>query len=254
MNKHRIMNLTVSLFFGMSLVFSSANAEGPKANVLDSSSLQKEALLCQQLQDKIKNKQEIRDVVKTSIQMGNDACGVIKCAIKGGGDLNQVIGGAVETGITIDVVARCSLNACAEAKDIAAISGVYSAKAFDFQSQKEGPLCGQIQDKMKTNQEIREIVKTSIRMGYNACGVIRCAVKGDGEVSQVIAGAIDAGSPKDIASQCIFQACAKDVAVILSNMAESGLGYSLPEEPEFIVTPVTSVTKGGALFLSPSGF
>lgn len=251
MYKQRIINLTVSLFFGMILVIPSANAAGLKATAPEYSRLQKEELLCRQIQDKIKNNQEIRKVVKTSIQMGYDACGIIKCAIKGNGDLKQIIEGAVEAGTTKDVVSRCALDACTEAKDIAAISGVYSAKALDsIQSQKEGPLCGQIQEKIKDKQEIRKIVRTSIQMGYDACGVIRCAVKGGGEVSQVIAGAIDAGYPKDIASRCIFESCAKDVAVILNNMAEPGV---LQEEPEVIVSPLTDVTKGSAL-ISPSGF
>jgi hypothetical protein len=253
MYKQIVINLT-TLFFGMILVLPSASAAGPKAKAPDPSRLQKEELLCRQIQDKIKNKQEIRKVVKTSIQMGYDACGAIKCAIKGNGDSKQIIEGAVEAGTTKDVVSRCSLDACTEVKDIAAISGVYFAKALDsIQSQKEGPICGQIQDKIKNKQETREIVKTSIQRGYDACGVIRCAVKSGGEVSQAIAGAIDAGSTKDIASRCILEACAKDVAVILSNMAEPGLGYSLPEEPEVIISPLTDAARGGA-FISPSGF
>ena len=145
----------------MSLALSSANAEGPKAKTLGSSRLQKEELLCQQIQDKIKNKQEIREAVKTSIQIGYEACGVIKCAIKGSGDLKQIIEGAVEAGTTKDVVSKCAL---------------------------------------------------------------------------------DAG------------AASKDVAVILSNMEDSGLGYSLPEEPEVIsITPLIDAARGGAL-ISPSGF
>jgi hypothetical protein len=121
MYKQIVINLTVLLFLGMSLVLSSANAEGPKAKALDSSSLQKEELLCRQLQDKIKNKQEIQEVVKTSIKTGYDACGVIKCAIKGGGDSKQIIEGAVEAGTTKDVVSRCALDAGADSKDVAVI-------------------------------------------------------------------------------------------------------------------------------------
>ena len=232
----------------MILVIPSAYAAGLKATAPEYSRVQKEELLCRQIQDKIKNNQEIRKTVKTSIQMGYEACGVIKCAIKGNGDLKQIIEGALEAGTTKDVVSRCALDACTEAKDIAAISGVYSAKALD--SKQEGPLCGEIQEKIKDKQEIRKIVRTSIQMGYDACGVIRCAVKGGGEADQAIAGAIDAGYPKDIAARCIFEACAKDVAVILGNTAMPGV---LQEEPEVIVSPLTKVTKGSAL-LSPSGF
>ena len=73
----------------MLLVLTSPIAAAPpvKANALDSIRLTKDELLCGQIQDKIKNKLEIRKVVRTSIQMGYDACGVIKCSIKGGGDL-----------------------------------------------------------------------------------------------------------------------------------------------------------------------
>ncbi len=70
---------------------------------------------------RIKNNLEIRKVVRTSIQMGYDACGVIKCSIKGGGDLKEVIGGAVEAGTTKDVVSRCSTDAGADAREVAAI-------------------------------------------------------------------------------------------------------------------------------------
>lgn len=240
MNIQRIINLAAALFFGISLFLPSANAEGPKAKALDFSRLQKDELLCRQLQDKIKNKQEIREIVKTSIKMGYDACGAIKCSIKGGGDSQQAIEGAVEAGTTKDVVARCALDACMEAKTLSPII-----------SQKEGPLCREIQDKMKNNQDIRKIVRTGIQMGHDVCGIVRCAVKGGAEAGQVIAGAIDAGVTKDAASRCISEACAKDVAVILANM--EGLGYSQPEEPDVIVNPLTDITKGGT-FISPSGF
>lgn len=230
------------------------SAQGPKAKAMEYSRVQKEELLCQQIQDKTKNRQEIRKIVKTGIQMGYNACRVIHCSIKGGADLKEVIAGAIEGGATADVVSKCALNACVEAKDIASISGQYSAKPLDsLQAQKEGPLCMQILEKMKNRQEIREIVKTSIQISHDACGVIRCSVKGGAQVSQVIAGAIDAGYPIDIAARCIFETCSKDVAFIINNIAAPGICYVLPEDPEFIVTPLADVTKGGAL-LSPSGF
>ena len=122
MNKRRIIffiNWLVLLLFLITPY--TANAAGPKAKALDSSRLQKEELLCRQIQDKIKNKQEIRKVVKTSIQMGYDACEVIKCALKGGGEVKQVITGAIDAGTTKDVVSRCSLDAGADARDVAAI-------------------------------------------------------------------------------------------------------------------------------------
>ena len=114
MNKRRIIFNTnwLVLLFILILPYT-ANAAGYL--------VQKEEALCLQIQDKIINKQEIRNVVKASIQMGYGACVVIKCAIKGGGDLKQIIEGAVEAGTTKDVVSRCALDAGADAKDVAFI-------------------------------------------------------------------------------------------------------------------------------------
>jgi hypothetical protein len=121
MYKQRIINLTVSLFFGMLLVVPTVNAAPSPVKSADSIRLTKEELLCRQIQDKIKNQQEIQKFIKTSIQMGYDACATIKCAIKGGGELKQVITGAIDAGATKDVVSRCSIDAGADAKDVAAI-------------------------------------------------------------------------------------------------------------------------------------
>src|SRR3990172_10725304 len=134
-------------------------------------------------------------------------------------------------------------------------AGALHARDLDsLSSKKEDLLCMQLQDKIKKNQEIRKVVTTSIQMGYNACGVIKCAIKGGANLKQVITGAIDAGSTKDVVSRCALEAGAeaKDVAGILSRVAEPGICYLLPEEPEIIVPPPGG-TSGGFL-LSPSGF
>jgi len=88
-----------------------------KAQATDYSRLQKEEQLCWQLEEKITNKQDTRKFVKASIQLGYNACGVIKCAVKSGGDLKQIFEGALEAGITKDVVSKCALDVCAETKD-----------------------------------------------------------------------------------------------------------------------------------------
>ena len=99
-------------------------------------------------------------------------------------------------------------------------------------------------------------------MGYGACGVIKCAIKGGGDLKQIIEGAVEAGTTKDVVSKCALDAGAeaRDVSVIfmaqlrLCNIEEPGLGYSLTDEPEVInITPLTNANKGGA-FISPSGF
>lgn len=122
MNKRRIIfktNWLVLLFF-LILPYT-ADAGVPPVKAVEPARPNKEALLCSQIQDKIKNKKEIRKVVKASIQMGYGACGVIKCAIKGGGDLKHIIEGAVEAGTTKDVVSRCALDAGADARDVSVI-------------------------------------------------------------------------------------------------------------------------------------
>ena len=120
-------------------------------------------------------------------------------------------------------------------------------------SKKDELICVQIHEKIKKNQEIRKFVTTSIQMGYDACGIIKCAIKGGANVKQVIAGAIDAGSTKDIVSRCALDAGAeaKEVAGILSGIAEPGVCYYLPEDPEIIASPPAGTRDG---FLSPSGF
>jgi hypothetical protein len=116
--KESIICLALLLFL---ILPYTANAGVPPVKAANSTLLTKEELLCRQIQDKIKNKQEIRKVVKASIQMGYGACGVIKCAIKGGGNPKQVIEGAVEAGTSKDVVSRCALDAGAEAKFVSVI-------------------------------------------------------------------------------------------------------------------------------------
>ena len=120
--------------------------------------------------------------------------------------------------------------------------------------QKEEFLCSQIQDKIKINQEIRNVVKTGIQKGYGACVVIKCSIKGGGDLKQIIEGAVEAGATKDVISRCALDAGAdsRDIAVILSNIDVPAF-YILPEEPEAIISPVHDVTRRWPS-LSPSGF
>jgi len=94
-----------------------AKSEASNSKTPDYSRLQKEEQLCRQLEEKITNKQDTRKFVKASIQLGYNACGVIKCAVKSGGDLKQIFEGALEAGITKDVVSKCALDVCSETKD-----------------------------------------------------------------------------------------------------------------------------------------
>ena len=124
------MNFAVSLLFVMIMVSPSANAASNSLKTADSINTKKEELLCRYIQDEIKNKREIREFVNTNIQMGNDACSVIKCSVIGGGDLQQVICGALEAGTTKDVVSRCSIDAEADAREVDAILSNISEKGL----------------------------------------------------------------------------------------------------------------------------
>ncbi|MFZ2199087.1 MAG: hypothetical protein WAV13_15215 [Thermodesulfovibrionales bacterium] len=135
-------------------------------------------------------------------------------------------------------------------------AGTLPVNASDSARQKkEEVLCRQIQDKITNKQEIRNIVKTGIQMGYGACGVIKCAIKGGGDSKQVIEGAVEAGAAKDVISRCALDAGvdARDVAFILSYIDVPGICYILLEEPEYIIPPGPDPSKR-RIVISPSGF
>jgi hypothetical protein len=62
-----------------------------------------------------------KEVTKASIQLGHDACLVVKCAIEAKGSLDQVITGALEAGATSDVCSRCALVAGADPAAVAKV-------------------------------------------------------------------------------------------------------------------------------------
>jgi hypothetical protein len=55
-----------------------------------------------------------KEITKASIQLGHDACLVVRCAIEANGSLDQIITGALEAGATSDVCSRCALEAGAD--------------------------------------------------------------------------------------------------------------------------------------------
>lgn len=130
---------------------------------------------------------------------------------------------------------------------------VPSTDPASIRSKKDELICAKIRDKIQKSQEILKVVTTSIQMGYDACGVIKCAIRGGADVRQVLTGAVEAGSTKDVVSRCALDAGAdaKEVAGILNSLAEPGVCYLLPEEPEIIVSPPVGSRD---TFLSPSGF
>jgi len=124
------------LFFLFSPCTTNAGALPAKAG--ESVRSEKEELLCRNIKEKISNREDIRKIVKTSIQMGYNACSVIKCSIQGGGDLRQIITGAVDAGATKDIISKCALDAGAEAKEVAVILSSLSSAGLCYML-PEGP-------------------------------------------------------------------------------------------------------------------
>ncbi len=77
--------------------------------------------VCRLIKDNISRGVDAKSVTKTNIQLGHNACYVIKCAIDGGGLLRMVITGAMEAGTTSDVITKCCVYAGAEPGMIAQI-------------------------------------------------------------------------------------------------------------------------------------
>ncbi len=96
----------------------------------DEALTEKEQLVCDVIQDSITAGNDISSFVRTGIQMGFDACFVMRCAMEGEGDLKQIVTGAVEAGSTTDVVARCAVNAGADVEKLAGI--IMSVEEFSL--------------------------------------------------------------------------------------------------------------------------
>ena len=119
---------------------------------------------------------------------------------------------------------------------------------------KEGKdICSAVKNTILEGQSSKEVTKTGILMGHEACLVIRCALEAKGELEQVIAGALEAGTTSDVCSRCAINAGADPAAV--AKALQTGLGYSAP--PGLALQPVEASppagnTNGGNM--SPSGF
>lgn len=116
-------------------------------------------------------------------------------------------------------------------------------------SQKIKAVCAAIGEQVKKSANIKKLVKTSIQMGYAACPIIKCSVEGNGNLEQIITGALEAGVSSDVCSRCalIAGATAGDIGTILTGAAAPGICFILPERLERLVMPDVPV-------ISPAGF
>jgi hypothetical protein len=119
--------------------------------------------------------------------------------------------------------------------------------------QKEKDICPVVKSAILEGQGSRDVTKTSILLGHDACLVIRCAIEAKGQVDQVMAGAMEAGTTSDVCSRCAIDAGADPAAV--ARALESGFGHLPPiaAAPEAIDTGFPGGNNSGAK-MSPSGF
>ncbi|MBA4372837.1 MAG: hypothetical protein C0402_08220 [Thermodesulfovibrio sp.] len=135
MNMHLNIRLILSLalltciLFPASTVFAENNA-GDDATLAFRS--QKIKAACAAIAENINKPANIKKLVKTSILMGYSACPIIKCSIEGKGNLEQILTGAIEAGVSPDVVSKCALIAGAKNGDIATILAGAAAPAICF--------------------------------------------------------------------------------------------------------------------------
>lgn len=77
--------------------------------------------ICLVVKKAIAEGMNVKEVTKTSIEMGYDACLVVRCAVEAKGNLEQIIIGALEAGATSDVCSRCALEGGADPRELARI-------------------------------------------------------------------------------------------------------------------------------------
>jgi len=125
--------------------------------------------------------------------------------------------------------------------------------AFSKKYMSEKDICSLVKQVLLEGMDTKEVTKRSIELGHDACLVIRCAVEGNGNLQQIIAGAIEAGATSDVCSKCAIDAGAdpRDVAQAL----QTGLGYTPAEGAG--LNPINVSVPGGEPaggVLSSSGF
>jgi len=117
---------------------------------------------------------------------------------------------------------------------------------------KAKDICSVVKEVLLEGMNTKEVTKTSIDLGHDACLVIRCAVEANGSLQQIIDGAIEAGATSDVCSKCAIDAGADPRAV--AQALETGLGYT-PAATGLV--PINVNVPGGEPaggVLSSSGF
>lgn len=79
--------------------------------------------ICSAVKTSISEGNNTKETVKIAINMGHGACYclVMKCSFDVGASLEQIIFGAMEAGISSDVISRCAVDAGARPADVARV-------------------------------------------------------------------------------------------------------------------------------------
>lgn len=125
MNRSFLVQRLIVMFF--IVIFSPVLAKGAvdspltTQTVRDLSSSKSEESVCRAVKKAIKEGQNERTLVKTAIELGHNACFVIKCAVLADGKLEYIINGANDAGVTSDVLSKCCISAGCDPKELARI-------------------------------------------------------------------------------------------------------------------------------------
>jgi hypothetical protein len=117
---------------------------------------------------------------------------------------------------------------------------------------KEKDICTAVKKTIKDGLNTKDTVKTGIQLGYSACLIIKCAIMAEGNLKDIVYGAIEGGTPPEVVARCATDAGAepKDVAQCISSAGSPGLCYVQPEKLETMEIWVPGGNPGGG-YLSP---
>jgi hypothetical protein len=117
----------------------------------------------------------------------------------------------------------------------------------------EKDICPVVKKSIMEGLGTKDVTKSCIEMGYDACLVVRCAVEAKGKLEEIIIGALEAGATSDVCSRCALDAGADPLEI--AKALEQGLGYSTPLEAGLTTGEISLPGgSGSGGVISPSSF
>jgi len=123
--------------------------------------------------------------------------------------------------------------------------------AKEYSAQKD--ICAVVKKTIKEGLDTKEVTKTCIQMGHDACIVVKCGIEANGNLEQIIIGALEAGTTPDVCSRCALEVGADPQQ--LAGLLGPGLGYTPATAPGLAsveMGPPGGGSGGGKI--SPSSF